>query len=208
MRKTLRGSNSLGEAKLDALRFHELEQTFPISAHVAVDFGQCWEFLAFRLADVKNVDGPESIQRPLTLSCCVFTSLVGRYILRASSSNHWGENENAFFTTPDEAAKRSPSAVSGNVNSVWLLPRNEHDVAEAVGVKLRYCSEVCGEDFTVTGLQRCDEEIDGLFGSCVDFFSFENTYTQVVGATVTFRPNLRRRLRKYRWRCSLLVCSK
>jgi hypothetical protein len=30
--------------------------------------------------------------------------------------------------------------------------------------------EVCGEDFTVTGLQRCDEEIDGLFGSLVDFF--------------------------------------
>jgi hypothetical protein len=27
-------------------------------------------------------------------------------------------------------------------------------------VKLRHCSEVCGEHFTVTGLQRCDEEID------------------------------------------------
>ena len=42
-------------------------------------------------------------------------------------------------------------------------------------MKLRHCSEVGGEDFTVTGLQRCDEEIHGLFGSCVDFFSFENT---------------------------------
>jgi hypothetical protein len=37
-------------------------------------------------------------------------------------------------------------------------------------VELRHCSEVSGEDFTVTGLQRCDEEIHGLFGSLVDFF--------------------------------------
>jgi hypothetical protein len=45
MREPLRGSNSLGAAKLDALRFHELEQAFALSAHVAIYFGQCWEFL-------------------------------------------------------------------------------------------------------------------------------------------------------------------
>jgi len=61
MRETLRGTNSLGEAKLDALRFHELEQAFAVSAHVAIDFGQCWELFAFSLTDVKNVDGPESV---------------------------------------------------------------------------------------------------------------------------------------------------
>src|SRR3984957_10346892 len=38
IRETLRGSNSLGETKLDALRFHELEQTLAVSAHVAIDF--------------------------------------------------------------------------------------------------------------------------------------------------------------------------
>src|ERR1700733_4842316 len=115
MRKTLRGSNSLGEAKLDALRFHELEQTFAVTAHVAIDFGQCWEFFAFRLANVENIDGSESVQCPLTLSCCVLTSLVGRYILRTSSSDHWGENENAFFSPFNEAAKRVPCPKSGNV---------------------------------------------------------------------------------------------
>src|ERR1700677_3586021 len=170
MRKTFRGSNSLGEAKLDTLRFHEFEQAFAVSAHVAIDFGQCWEFFAFRLANVENVDGPESVQRPLTLGCCVFTPLVGRYILCASSSDHGGENENAFFSPFNEAAKRVPCPKSGNVGSIGLLACDEHDVAEAVGVKLCHCSEVCGEDFTVTGLQRCDEEIHGLFGSCVDFF--------------------------------------
>ena len=56
MRETLRGSNSLGEAKLDALRFHELKQTFAVSAHVAIDFGQCREFLAFGLTDVLSRD--------------------------------------------------------------------------------------------------------------------------------------------------------
>ena len=170
MRETLCGSNLLGEAKLDALGLHELEQTFAVSAHVAIDFGQCWKVFAFGLSDVKNVDGPKSVQRPLTLSCCLFTSLVVRYILRISFSDHRGENENAFFSTPDEAAKRSPSAVSGNVRGIWLLPRNEHDVAEAVVAKLGYCSEICGKDFTVTGLQRSDEEIHRLFGSFVDFF--------------------------------------
>jgi len=34
------GGNSLGEAKLDALRFYELEKAFAVSAHVAIDFGQ------------------------------------------------------------------------------------------------------------------------------------------------------------------------
>src|SRR5271156_1543143 len=170
MRKTLRGSNSLGETKLDALRFHELEQAFAVSAHVPIDFGQCWEFFAFGLADIENIDGPESVQRPLTLRGCVFARLVGRYILRASSSDHRGENENAFFSPFNEPAERVPSTKSSNVGSIGLLACDEHDVAEAVGVKFRHCSEVCGEDFTVTGLQCCNEEIHGLFGSCVDFF--------------------------------------
>src|SRR5579864_6472148 len=115
MRETFRGSNSLGETKLDGLRFYELEQTFAVSAHVAIDFGQCWEFFAFGLTDIKNVDGPESVQRPLTLRCCVFTRLVGRYVLRASLSDHRGENENAFFSRltklPSEFHVRSPATL-------------------------------------------------------------------------------------------------
>src|ERR1700686_93681 len=106
MRKTLRGSNSFGETNLDALRFHELEQAFAVSAHVAIDFGQGGQFLAFGLADIENVDGPESVQCPLALRGCVFTRLVGRCILRASSSDHRGENENAFFSPFNEAAER------------------------------------------------------------------------------------------------------
>src|SRR5258708_33933411 len=120
MRKTLRGSNSLGEADLDALPFHELGQTFAVSAHVAIDFGQCWEFFAFGLTDVKNVNGTESVQRPLTLRSCVLTRLVGRYILRASFSDHRGENENAFFSPFNEAAQRSPCHQSGNVCRIGL----------------------------------------------------------------------------------------
>src|SRR5580692_2716703 len=170
MRETFCGSNSLGEAKLDALRFHELEQAFAVSAHVAIDFGQRWEFFSFGLADIENVDGPESVQRPVTFGCCVITRLVGCGVLRASSSDHRGENENALFSPFNEAAKRVPCTKSGNIGSIGLLACDEHDVAEAVGMKFRHCSEVGGEDFTVTGLQRCDEEIDSLFGSCVDFF--------------------------------------
>jgi len=56
MRETLRGSNSFGETKLDALRFNELEQAFAVSAHVAIDFGQCWKFFAFCLADILSRD--------------------------------------------------------------------------------------------------------------------------------------------------------
>src|ERR1700676_1700112 len=170
MRKTLRGSNSLGETDLDTLRFHELEQAFAVSAHIAIDFGQRWEFFSFGLTDIENVDGAESVQCPLTLRGCVFTSLVGCYILRASSSDHRGENENAFFSPFNEAAKRVPCPKSGNVGSIGFLACDEHNVAEAVGVKLRHRSEVGGEDFTVTGLQCCNEEIHGLFRSCVDFF--------------------------------------
>ena len=84
IRETLCGSNSLGETKLDALRFHEFEQAFAVSAHVAIDFGQGGEFFAFGLADIENVDGPESVQRPLTLRCCVFigSSVATSFVLR------------------------------------------------------------------------------------------------------------------------------
>ena len=37
-------------------------------------------------------------------------------------------------------------------------------------MELGHGSEVGGENFTVTGLQRCDEEIGGFFGALVDFF--------------------------------------
>jgi hypothetical protein len=46
------------------LRFHELEQTFAISAHVAIDFGQCWEFFAFGLTDVLSRDLRPSLYAP------------------------------------------------------------------------------------------------------------------------------------------------
>jgi hypothetical protein len=77
------------------------------------------------------------------------------------------------FSPPfNEAAKRVPCPKSGNVGGIGLLACDEHDVAEAVGVKLRHCSEVCGEDFTVTGLQCCNEEIHGLFGSLLTSSNF------------------------------------
>src|SRR6202021_2548789 len=121
MRETLRGRNSLGEVDLDALRFHELEQSFAVSAHIAVYFGQGGELLAFGLADIENIDGPESVQRPLTLRGCLFTRLVGRYILRASFSDHRGENENAFFSPFNEAAKRVPCTKASNIGGIGLL---------------------------------------------------------------------------------------
>src|ERR1700734_1401746 len=102
MRKAFRGSNSLGEANLDALRFHELEQAFAVSAHVAIDFRQSGKLFALRLGNIENIDGPESVQRPLSLRGCVFTRLVGRYIPRASFSDHRGENENTFFSPFNE----------------------------------------------------------------------------------------------------------
>jgi len=56
MRDAFRGSNSLGEAKLNALRLHELEQPFAVSAHVAVDFGQRGKLFAFGLGNVLSRD--------------------------------------------------------------------------------------------------------------------------------------------------------
>ena len=56
IRETLGGSNSLGETKLDALRFNELEKSFAVSAHVAIDFGQRWKLFAFCLSNVLSRD--------------------------------------------------------------------------------------------------------------------------------------------------------
>ena len=67
MRKTFRGSNSLGEANLDALRFHELEQAFAVSAYVAIDFGQRRKVFAFGLCNV--------LSRDLRPSLCVLDGI-------------------------------------------------------------------------------------------------------------------------------------
>ena len=64
MRKTPCGRNALGEEKLDAMLYYELKQTFAVSAHVAIDFGQCWEFLAFGLADILSRDLRPSLCAP------------------------------------------------------------------------------------------------------------------------------------------------
>ena len=64
MRETLGGGNSLGEAKLDTLRFHELQQAFAVSAHVAIDFGQRGKVFAFRLGNVLSRDLWPSLYAP------------------------------------------------------------------------------------------------------------------------------------------------
>ena len=61
MRKTLRGGNSFGEAKLDALRFYELEQAFAVSAHIGLNFDERGKVFALGLGDVEYVDGSESV---------------------------------------------------------------------------------------------------------------------------------------------------
>src|SRR5712691_13035034 len=49
----------------------------------------CTNAVCTRNAHADWVEGTEA-QRPLTFRCCLFTRLVGRYILRASSSDHRG----------------------------------------------------------------------------------------------------------------------
>src|SRR5580700_1522683 len=116
MRKTLRGSNSLGEVKLDALAFHELEQAFAVSAHVAIDFGQRGKFFAFGLGKVEHIHAPETVQRALSLLGILVRFRI--LILLALVANHWSENKNAFLSAPDEAAKRVPSADSRDVGGI------------------------------------------------------------------------------------------
>ena len=90
-----------------------------------------------------------------------------------SAKRGWGQfgAKPAQSETPVRAAaKRSPSAVSGDVSSVGLLPRNEHDVAEAVVAKLGHRSEILRENCTLPGLQGLHKVIHGFFGFEVDFF--------------------------------------
>jgi hypothetical protein len=64
VRETLGGCNALGEVQLDVLSFHELEQPFAVFAHVATDFGEGGEFLAFGLRDVLSRDLRPSLCAP------------------------------------------------------------------------------------------------------------------------------------------------
>jgi hypothetical protein len=94
----------------------------------------------------------------------VWPSRIPWLRVRCAFSDHRGENEDAFFASFNEAAKRVPCPKSGNIGSIRFLACDDHYGAEAVAVKLRHCSEVCGEHFTVPGLQCSDERIHGLFG--------------------------------------------
>src|SRR5262249_44555961 len=150
--KTLGGCNALGETQLDILPFHELEQPFAVSAHVAADLGEGGEFLAFSLRDIKNVDTPETVKAWLPV---VLLGTLGVVILvmAALLADHGSQNEDAFFSWFHEAAKRVPSANPGDVGGIGLLPCDEQDVAKAVGVEFGHGGEVGGEHFTATGLQ-------------------------------------------------------
>ena len=64
MRKTLRGSDAFRKAKLEILRFDELEQAFAESTHIALHFAQCRQFLAFSLANVLSRDLRPSLCAP------------------------------------------------------------------------------------------------------------------------------------------------
>jgi hypothetical protein len=76
MRETLRGSNVLGKAKLDALRFHELKQAFAVSAHVAIDFGQRGKVFAFGLTDVLSRDLRPSLCAPDVIRDWMYFSIA------------------------------------------------------------------------------------------------------------------------------------
>ena len=64
VRETFRRSNALGVVHFHAPRLHELEQPFAVSAHVAVDFRQRRQFLAFGLTDVLSRDLRPSLCAP------------------------------------------------------------------------------------------------------------------------------------------------
>ena len=70
------------------------------------------------------------------------------------------ENLNAPFAPLDPAAQFVPRAHACYVCSRWLLPRNEKDVAKAVGVKLRHCVEILREDFTVSTVELLNEKLN------------------------------------------------
>ena len=55
-----------GEAQLDVLPFHELEEPFAVSVHVAADFGESSEFPAFGLRDVE----PETFENRTGAAGC------------------------------------------------------------------------------------------------------------------------------------------
>ena len=61
---------------------------------------------------VEYIRAPETVQRALSLIRVGILLRLISLILFAFVADHRSENENAFFATPDEAAKRSPSAVS------------------------------------------------------------------------------------------------
>jgi len=89
------------------------------------------------LANIENIDASESVQAGFAVALVVF---VGYGFFFATLADHWGENENAFFSSFYEAAKRVPCPKPSNIGGVGLLACDEHYVAKAVSVELRHCS--------------------------------------------------------------------
>jgi hypothetical protein len=133
-----------------------------------VDFGERGKILAFGLGDVEHIHSSETIQPGLILFG-VFGLFFSGTIL-TTVADHWSQNKNALFATPDEAAKRVPSAKSCNMARIRFLPGNQHNVPKTVIAKFGHGREILREHCTVPGLQGCHQEIHGLFGSLVDFF--------------------------------------
>jgi hypothetical protein len=125
VRQTLGRCDVFGVVESDALTFDKLDEPFAVAAHVALHFSKRRKFFAFGLRDVEHIHAPETVQGSESLLRVGILFRTLSVILLALVTDHRSKNENAFFATPDEAAKRSPSAVSGNVGGVWLL-RSTH----------------------------------------------------------------------------------
>src|SRR5208282_4814020 len=132
-----------------------------VAGHFALHFGQRGQFLAFGLADIKHVHGTEANELllwPALVRCIVSVNFGRDFVLaRPAVADHRGKNQDAFFASFDEAAKRVPCTDTCDVSCLWFLPSDQHDVAKAVVMKPGHRVEILGQDFTLSRLQSCHQ---------------------------------------------------
>jgi hypothetical protein len=62
-----------------------------------------------------------------------------------AACDYRSKDEDSFLPTLNEAAKRVPRPNACYVGGIWLLPCDQHDVAERIRVKSRHCAQVLSQ---------------------------------------------------------------
>src|SRR5258706_10972487 len=121
---------------------------------MALDLADRWKFAAVGLRDIENIRRAKAVNR-------IERFIGGHFVSDGLAPHQWHENDDSFFSFPDESSELLPRTESRNMTCRRPLQGDEHHVVQAVPMKAAHGREVVVQRLAVTSVERSSEFLDG-----------------------------------------------